>query len=72
MCKAISVLETPTSDSDLMDRIKKSLETNLKSQHVFARSSALHGALYLMQTSERLVSLFCLAFVFSHHELNDL
>jgi len=55
ICKALSVLgEPPTQHSDLIDTIKKCLTTNLKSQHVFARSSAIHGSLYLLQTSDSL------------------
>ena len=48
LCKAVAVLGT--SDTELMERLKKSIESCLRSQYIFARTAALHGSLYLLQS----------------------
>ena len=48
LSKVVSVLGH--QDPELLERIKRSVEAGLRSQHMFARTAALHSALYLLQS----------------------
>jgi hypothetical protein len=47
LAKAVAV--TGRLDADLWDRLRKTLETQLRSQHAFAQTAATHSLLYLLQ-----------------------
>jgi huntingtin len=47
MAKAVAV--TGRLEPELWDRLRKMLETGLRSQNAFARTAATHGLLYLLQ-----------------------
>ena len=50
ICKAVSVTGLGDNPSETSERLKRMLETMVKSKHLPTKTAALHGLLYLLQS----------------------